>query len=180
VVGARARPGKLEDRREDVRDAHGPLDLASPAAGLQEESHVDLDVVEGVAVALLLVLAELLSVVRDDDDHRVVVEPALAQEREQRPDLPVEKADLAVVPIHLPLGPLGIRARRQGALELVGLRRIVGMVRVHVVEVEEERRAARRPRTPRDSRRRRSRSRASGSSRSLARNRDSPRSTRSR
>ena len=83
-------------------------------------------VVDQVGVAGLAVLAEALAVIGGDRDDRVREAPAALEAREQAAELLVHVGDLAVV------GP-----RREARRE--GLRRLVGRVRVVVVDPQEER-----------------------------------------
>ena len=115
----------LGDRREDVEERRGLVDgfARAPAAReLHEERHLQALAVEEHPVLGLAVLAEALAVVREEDDHGPVVEPARLQERDELSDDGVRLRDLAVVGL--------CRVPR-----LERLRRLVR--RVGLVEVEE-------------------------------------------
>ena len=91
--GGRAGAGAREQGRRHVDQARGhaahlgrrePLALAP----LHEQRHVDLLLVEREPVPEAAVIEELLAVVGDQRDHRVVVEAERLELREQLPKFP--------------------------------------------------------------------------------------------
>ncbi len=125
----RGHAGHLGDRREDVGEGHGRrhrLARAPAPRKLHEERHVDRLAVEQDAVLVLAVVVQALTVIREKDHERAVVEPALLQKRDHLAHDLVGSGDLAVV--------------RKRVAALVGLRRLVRRVRLE--EVQERKDAA--------------------------------------
>ena len=137
--------GGAEQRRRDI-DQAGDSGLgarsrpAFVARPFDEQRDVDLLVVEREAVPEAAVLGEFLAVVGGQRDQRVVVEALLFELREQLPELGVEMGDLAAIELGEPLGLLRFRIGERDAGDadaVVGMLEI-GIVRIHVVQEEEE------------------------------------------
>ena len=76
-------------------------------------------------MGLFVVLAQPLAVVSDDDDQGPIEQRALAQERDDPPDLMIEEGDLSGI---------AILSERRGE----GLGRVVGSMRIEEVHPGEE------------------------------------------
>ena len=126
--------GRVEERRhrrQQVHERHRRLDALgherAPADERDHERHAQLLVVQGRAVVGAAVLAELFAVIGGDDDER------RPRERAQPVDEPGERA---VDGAHLGVVALD---RRRDRRQLV---RLVGLVRIEVVQPEERARLA--------------------------------------
>jgi hypothetical protein len=145
---------RVDERRHHVGQVH---DVGHAAGGrarhAQDQGHVHLARVDAVRVSQHLVLAEALAVVADEQHDRVLEEAARLELGEQVRELPVQVADARVVHVDQagalggqdrPL-PAADRGRVDGHRPLgggellhVAERRDARLVRVHVVEEQEE------------------------------------------
>jgi hypothetical protein len=161
--GRRRDAGKVEDGRGHVDELDDLVahDGRHTAGRDDDERYAHLGFVERLAVADHAVLVEALAVVGGDDDERIVEEPARGELVEEPGDLGVHRHDGRVVEVDDRLHEVRrrleqvtddphavdvVRGRRlavaaQRAQVLRG--RIVRRVRLHVLDVEEERRALR-------------------------------------
>ena len=127
-VGGHRDVERVQHGRRHVHEAHAPGHPSARrhARAAHDERHVHRAVVQQVGVRQLVVLAHALAVVGRQHDQRAVVEAVALQPVEQRAEALVGVGDLAVVrPVREEL--------------VVGHRRVVRLVRVVVVDPQEER-----------------------------------------
>ncbi len=120
------RAGPVEQRVEDAPGADGGVVDARRHSGPDhDQRHAHRGLIEQIAVERLAVVAETLAVIADDDDAGRAGD-ALLERGHEPAELRVHRGHFAQV-----------RLAREPAA--VGLRRRVGIVRVEVVDPEEER-----------------------------------------
>ena len=144
----------FEHRRQHVDELHllsHAAALPLVAGELHDERHAVELVEEAAAVEPEAMVEELLAVVGEEDDERVVVQPVLLELTDEAAELTVAERDVAVVLRDHPLAVerllvVGARVLRGVALRRVRLEhpierlgRRVRYVGVHRVHVEERR-----------------------------------------
>ena len=104
---------EIEQGRHHVQRSDGCVDSPRREAGSSnQERYTDELVIQAVPVLSASVVSELLAVVGDQHDDRVVREPAALESLQERADRVIREGDLTVVESEIRIRPESLRDAR--------------------------------------------------------------------